>query len=50
MHESTRNRNYSWGKLSPEPSTGRGILVVEHDMALVRQVCAHIYMLMSKIG
>jgi ABC-type branched-subunit amino acid transport system ATPase component len=24
---------------------GTGILVVEHDMALVRQVCAHIYML-----
>ena len=24
---------------------GTGILLVEHDMALVRQVCAHIYML-----
>jgi ABC-type branched-subunit amino acid transport system ATPase component len=24
---------------------GSGILLVEHDMALVRQVCAHIYML-----
>jgi ABC-type branched-subunit amino acid transport system ATPase component len=24
---------------------GAGILLVEHDMALVRQVCAHIYML-----
>jgi ABC-type branched-subunit amino acid transport system ATPase component len=24
---------------------GTGILVVEHDMALVRQVCAHIFML-----
>ena len=24
---------------------GTGILLVEHDMALVRQVCAHIYVL-----
>jgi ABC-type branched-subunit amino acid transport system ATPase component len=24
---------------------GTGILLVEHDMALVRQVCAHIYLL-----
>jgi ABC-type branched-subunit amino acid transport system ATPase component len=24
---------------------GAGILLVEHDMALVRQVCAHIYVL-----
>ena len=24
---------------------GSGILLVEHDMALVRQVCAHIYVL-----
>ena len=24
IHESTGNRDYAWGKLSSEPSTGRG--------------------------
>ena len=29
----------------PWPTAGIGILLVEHDMALVRQVCDHIYVL-----